>query len=83
LQHDEITDPSYTPIFSSLLDMLLQKTTALRATMDEILALPQVNFKVKSLVSARPDLYSDADFSGEPFTFVGSTPPLSSYLTHH
>jgi hypothetical protein len=82
LQDDEITDPSYTPIFSSLLDMLLQKTTALRATMDEILALPQVNFKVRSLVSVRPDLYSDADFSGEPFTFVGSTLPLSSYLSH-
>jgi hypothetical protein len=82
LQEDEINDPSYTPIFSNLLDMLLQKTTALRATMDEILALPQVNFKVRSLVSARPDLYSDSDVSAEPFTFVGSTPPLSSYLSH-
>lgn len=82
MQDDEINDPSYSPIFSSLLDMLLQKTTALRATMDEILAVPQVSFKVRSLVSERPDLYSDSDVSAEPFTFVASTPPISSYLSH-
>jgi len=32
----------YEPIFHKLLDMLLQKNTVLRASIDEVLNLPQI-----------------------------------------
>ena len=32
----------FLPLFTQLLDMLLQKSTLLRASMDEVLSLPEV-----------------------------------------
>jgi hypothetical protein len=37
--------------------MLLQKSTYLRASMDEVLSLPEVQQRVENLIASNPEIY--------------------------
>ncbi|CDW79259.1 protein kinase domain containing protein [Stylonychia lemnae] len=77
----------YEPIFHKLLDMLLQKNTILRASIDEVLSLPQIQHQVQKIHADNPNQYQEQVSkslkqdknqkpSGSPkecsFTFVGN-----------
>lgn len=46
-------------VFAQLLELLLQKNTTLRASMDEILSQPVVMERIRALFEAHPTLYQE------------------------